>query len=552
MSSPFFFVQRLVMVNTLEPNKRWVLYILCLAQFTLSADVANLSISTATLVNAFDSDIATIQLLGSVQPLIGAALMLSASMLGLIVGWRRLLISGAALGFISSLGFLFFDSILTISLIARPLSGISSAMILPAALALIVAHFPGKERALGFGMMAAATGLAAAITPLLSGWIQDNLHWQWTFVFITALYLLTLLGSIRLIKPIHTNRPAKFDALGALLGALSIITLFLGLLKAPYWGVVWAPSGANIPNQFDFLRPLSPVLVLLGVGSLLLSAFIYQQLCFEKRHGYALLPVSWFIDCNSRTGFIILSLMYVSLGGSSFIIITYLQVAIGLASIHSGAIILLFSTAMIISSILTPLIFKRASPKILCCNAFIGIALAGLMLMLSSSKVGITTSFYLGMILLGIAMGVLACQCPVIITNTLPERQAEQSGGLQAMVRNISLVIGISLFAGVNQTTLDQFVRSNIETNSFTPSNLVNAIHQRPHIPYVNDDAIKEITVNYEMNKIQSTYLIKLNAWARAKGFDFVMLTLISIALFGLLVSSQIKTRSLEPLFSRV
>ncbi|MGR5119816.1 MFS transporter [Vibrio astriarenae] len=530
------------MVNTAEPNKRWVLYILCLAQFTLSADVANLSISTATLVKAFNSDIASIQLLGSIQPLIGAALMLSSSMIGLIIGWRRLLIGGMSLGLISSLGFLVFHDIQALSLIARPLAGVSSAMILPAALALVVAHFPGKKRAIGFGMMAAATGLAAAIIPLLSGWLQDHLHWKWAFTFITCCYFFTLVSAVVLIKPIHSNRPARFDVLGALLGSLSIITLFFGLLKAPYWGLIFSQDGANLPNKLRFLMPISPALILLCIGGILLVTFVFQQQQFERKYGYALLPTKWLTTQASRTGFIVLSLMYITLGGSSFIIVTYLQVAIGLSSIHSGSIILLFSAAMILTSITTPLVFKHISLKTLCCSAFIGIGLAAAILLLSSSAQGILTSFYFGMVLLGTSIGILACQCPVLITNALSEREAEQSGGLQATVRNIGLVLGISLFGGVNQTTLDNVIRSDNEILTHYPTHFQSVVSSASHIPYVNNQTTLNISTRYHLDDAQTTYLITINAKARVKGFDVVMLTLMSVALIGLILSSNITT----------
>ncbi|WP_052771947.1 MFS transporter [Vibrio mexicanus] len=201
------------MVNALDNKKGFILWILCLAQFTLSADIANLSISTSTLVSTFDTNISSIQLLGSIQPLIGAALMLSASMIGLIIGWRRLLIIGTAIGLISTVGFLFSNDVRLLILVVRPLTGVGSALILPAVLALVVAHFPGKQRALGFGLMAAATGLAAAIVPLFSGWVHDNFNWYWPFIFVASLYLVTLIGAIYGISPIHTNQPEKLDIL---------------------------------------------------------------------------------------------------------------------------------------------------------------------------------------------------------------------------------------------------------------------------------------------------------------------------------------------------
>ena len=530
------------MVNALDNKKGFLLLALCLAQFTLSADVANLSISTSTLVSVFDADISTIQLLGSIQPLVGAAFMLSASMFGLIIGWRRLLITGACLGITSTCGFLYISDINYIALLVRPLAGISAAFMLPAILALVVTHFPGKQRAMGFGLMAAATGLAAAVVPLLSGWLHDTVQWQWPFILVATCYIFTLIAALFGIQPVHTNRPAKFDLFGTLIGSTSIMAVFLGLIKMPYWGMITSLNGADIPTWLTFTYPISPAFFLTITGLSLFICFIFQQIRFERRYGHALLPISWFQNRASRKGFIILSLMYIVLGGSSFVIVTYLQVAISLSSAHSGAIILLFSAFMIGFSILIPALFKHHPPKRLCQIAFLAIMLSGVILLLSSLDNQIVVSFYLGMMLLGAAMGTLASQCPVIITNALGERDAEQSGGLQATVRNIGLVVGISLFGGINQWTLEHTIRSNNEIPTYYPRAFVEALHDTPHIPYVDNLRVMDITKQFGLDSHQSNYLIQIKAQSRVKAFNFTMMTLITIALLGWYISLGVKS----------
>ncbi|HAS6346912.1 TPA: MFS transporter [Vibrio vulnificus] len=523
-----------------ENNTRWLLIALCFAQFTLSADVANLSISTAALVSVFQTDISSIQFLGSVQPLVGAAIMLSASVLGLIIGWRRLLILGTSVGFISTIGFITIDSITLLSLLVRPLAGIASALILPAAIALVVAHFPGKNRAVGFGLMAASTGFAAAIIPLMSGWLHDNTQWYWPFIIIALCYLFSLLAAIFWIRPIHTNCPKKFDLLGALLGAISIVTIFFGLIKMPYWGAVTVLKGADIPLWLRFVFPISPALILLGAGLILFALFVGQQRLFEKQHGFALLPFSWFKNRASRIGFVVLALMYVALGGCSFVIVTYLQVALSLSSAHSGGIILLFSLSMIGLSVTTPILFKHQSPKKLCQVAFLGLLLAGAVLMVSSKSQHILAPFYLGMILFGAAMGILASQCPIIITSSLGEREAEQSGGLQATVRYIGLVLGISLFGGLNQWAMDHRIQSNNELSTYYPSAFVQDLKQLSHVPYIDDRRLETLVQRYQLGEQQTSYLLKENAKARVFGFDLTMILLITLAFLGSYVSSNI------------
>lgn len=526
---------------------RWLLFALCLAQFTLSADIANLSISTSALVNAFQTDISNIQFLSSVQPLVGAAFMLSASILGLIIGWRRLLIVGTSIGFISTIGFITIDNITTISLFVRPLAGIASALMLPAALALVVAHFPGKNRAVGFGLMAAATGLAAATVPLLSGWLHDNTEWYWPFIMIAACYLSSLICAIFFIRPIHTNRPIKFDFIGSILGAISTVTIFFGLIKIPYWGAITVLIGADVPDWLSFVYPLSPALVLLCVGLLLFALFVTQQIHFEKSHGFALLPFSWLKNRASRKGFVILASMCIALGGCSFVTVTYLQVAISLSSSHSGGIILLFSTCMIVLSVAAPILFKAQSPKRLCQVAFALMFVAGVTLMISSQSQQILAPFYAGMALLGASIGILSSQCPVIITNALGEREAEQSGGLQATVRNIGLVLGISLFGGLNQAAMDHSIRSNKEIITYYPQAFVQDLKQISHVPYIDDSRVKALAEHYQLDEHQTQFLVEQNAKARAKGFNVSMMILILIALFGSYVSSTITKSKPRP-----
>lgn len=521
------------MLNALGNNKGFILWILCLVQFTLSADVANLSISTSTLLSTFDTNISSIQLLGSIQPLVGAACMLSASMVGLIIGWRRLLILGTGLGLISSIGIILFEDVRTIITFIRPLTGLASALMLPAVLALIVAHFPGKQRAIGFGLMAGATGLAAALIPLLSGWMHDHLDWQWPFRIIIGLYFLSFCGAIFGIPPIHTNQPAKLDIVGMGLGALSTMMLFFGLISMPHWGFFTVLDGANIPSFLSIGGQVSPALIMFLIGCGLLAVFVLQQVRFESKYGHTLLPLAWLTQSIPRRGFVTLALMYIVLGGSSFVCITYMQVAISLSTAHSGGIILLFSAFMISFSIITPILFKSMKPRQLCRYAFIIMVAAGILLTIWSKEDQLLLPFYFGMGLLGMCMGILASQCPVIITNALGSRDAEQSGGLQATVRNIGLVVGITLFGGINQVVLDYSLRANHEIRTYYPTEFIQTLASLPRIPYVDDSKALSITKDFSLDVHQTNYLLSVNAKARVRGFNTSMLFMMLIALSG-------------------
>ncbi|BBL88698.1 hypothetical protein VroAM7_13510 [Vibrio rotiferianus] len=141
-------------------------------------------------------------------------------------------------------------------------------------------------------------------------------------------------------------------------------------------------------------------------------------------------------------------------------------------------------------------------------------------------------------------MGILASQCPVIITSALGEREAEQSGGLQATVRNIGLVLGISLFGGLNQWAMDHSIRSNHEITTYYPRSFVSDLNQISHVPYIDDSRVEVLVERYQLDSHQTSYLLKENAKARALGFNLAMGILATIALLGGYVSSQILRQS--------
>ena len=77
---------------------------------------------------------------------------------------------------------------------ARALQGIGGAMMLPTSLSLLNATFRGRERGAAFGIWGATIGGAAALGPLLGGWLTTSFSWRWAFGINIPLTLLVILG----------------------------------------------------------------------------------------------------------------------------------------------------------------------------------------------------------------------------------------------------------------------------------------------------------------------------------------------------------------------
>ena len=113
---------------------------------------------------------------------------------------------------------------------ARAVQGIGGALMVPGSLALISANFPPGERGKAIGTWAAASGIAAALGPMLGGWLVDHGPWAtifWINVPIAALAL--WLCWRRVPETAVGTGPVAMDWIGGVLAILGLGALSYGL-----------------------------------------------------------------------------------------------------------------------------------------------------------------------------------------------------------------------------------------------------------------------------------------------------------------------------------
>src|SRR5581483_10177536 len=120
---------------------------------------------------------------------------------------------------------------------ARILQGLGAAIVIPASLALILNAFPAGERAHAVGLWAAAGALAAGLGPSLGGLLVEAANWRLVFLVNLPVgiagYLLT---SRVLVESRTAGRRRLPDVAGALVMALALGLLTLGIVKGGEWG----------------------------------------------------------------------------------------------------------------------------------------------------------------------------------------------------------------------------------------------------------------------------------------------------------------------------
>ena len=102
-------------------------------------------------------------------------------------------------------------------LAARAVQGIGAALLLPNSLALLNAAFQGEKRGRAVGIWAAAGAAAAAIAPLIGGWLVGTVGWPAIFYINLPLALGAILLALKFVAESREPGAGRTDYAGALL-----------------------------------------------------------------------------------------------------------------------------------------------------------------------------------------------------------------------------------------------------------------------------------------------------------------------------------------------
>jgi MFS family permease len=151
-----------------------------LASVIAYIDESVVNVALPAIAKDLAAAVTTIQWVINAYTLCLSAFLLTGGAAGDQFGRRRVFVVGIAIFAIASLGCGFAPNV-SLLIGARAIQGIGAALLIPCSLAIIGASFPDAERGKAIGTWAAFSAIAAAIGPLLGGWIVDHLTWQPSF-----------------------------------------------------------------------------------------------------------------------------------------------------------------------------------------------------------------------------------------------------------------------------------------------------------------------------------------------------------------------------------
>ena len=179
-----------------------------MAMFVLVVDTSLMNVSISAVVRDLDTTASSVQSAIALEALVSAAFILIGSKIADLFGRKRAYVLGL-LGYAAgALAMTLSQSLLPIVIFWAIVGGLGAALLLPSMQSLIHGNFEGPMQRRAYALVGAAAAIAAAVGPLLGGFITTYLSWRVAFAGEVVIIAIVLVGTRRVCDIPYTGSDA--------------------------------------------------------------------------------------------------------------------------------------------------------------------------------------------------------------------------------------------------------------------------------------------------------------------------------------------------------
>lgn len=514
---------------------------LALAQLINAYDTTAMNVAVAKVVPSLHTTVSGVQAGIVIYSLVMAACMLTGSKLSDIWGRKRTFLLGVTIygvgALITALSFNLGMMVGGWSL----LEGIGSALMIPAIFAMIASFFPpGKERLKGYAIVGSAAAAGAALGPLLCGFWATAVTWRASFISEVVVVLIVLLLHKRLGETEAIKDRPKLDIGGAVLSALGLALLVMGLVQASTYGWIHARipfkiGGATIIKAGG----ISPVIPFVVAGLIVLACFVLWERHMKRAKKLPLLDLSILKGRAAAIGLPTVMLLMFMQAGLLFVAPVFLQMSLGLNPLVSGLTILPLTVFLIATSQWTAKLTAKYSPRFLIRLGMLLIPLGIILVWLLLEDKPRALQMIPGFIVVGIGIGFANAPLLNMVQSSAPiEDQSEISGANRAF-SNLGGALGTAVAGAVLMSVLITSFSGYLAANPVIPSQekaRIEAVLAKDATTVSDKEARKYLSEKAFQPDV-SNALYSINQKARNKSLLAALLAVGILGLVGFLFS---------------
>ncbi|GII05567.1 MFS transporter [Planobispora takensis] len=354
--------------------------------------------------------------------LVFGGLLLLGARAGDLLGRRRLFAAGLAIFGVASLLIGLAPTGWWI-VAARALQGIGAAIVAPTSLALITAHFRGRERARAVAWYGATAGIGASLGLLVGGALAAWISWRAAFLVNVPIAVAMIVAARRVLAETGRGR-GRFDALGAVYATLGMGAVVFGIVSAAEYG--WTAPAA---------------LAGLATGVLLLAALVRH----EARAEQPIMPLRLFRD-RERSGAYAARMLYMgAMLGFFYFTTQYLQDALGFDPLQAGLGFLPMTVVNFAVAMAVPRLSDRL-PHAALLTAGVAVTTAGMAwLSQVGAGGGYLTAVALPMLLIGVGQGLAFAPLTSAGIARVESADAGAASGLVNTAHQLGMALGLGI-----------------------------------------------------------------------------------------------------------
>lgn len=307
----------------------------------------------------------------------------------------------------------------------RVVEGVGAALMFPAALAIVIAAFPLRERGKAMAIFFGIAGGLTAVGPLAGGYLSE---WTWRAIFwVNVPVAIIALVLTHLSEPEQDRAPAPIDYRGAMLVTGGMALAVLGLQQSSTWG--WGD-----PATWGSIV----------AGLALLAAFVR----FERRVEHPLINMDIFSDRGFSAENAVLFITMICFIPMFFFASMYAQVGLGDGASEAGLYLLIFFIGFAVATQIGGRVLDKRGAKPAVVPGAI-IAAVGFYLWARALPDLDVNDQWHWIVMVGAGFGLVVSPANTDAINRAPSTAYGEATGITQTVRNFGSSLGMAVLGTI-------------------------------------------------------------------------------------------------------
>jgi EmrB/QacA subfamily drug resistance transporter len=490
--------------------------LLAAAMFVLVVDTSLMNVSISSVVRDLGTTVSGVQSAIALEALVSAAFILISSKVGDLIGRKRAYALGL-LGYAAgALAMVLAQDLRAIIIFWAILGGLGASLLLPSMQSLIHGNFEGAEQKRVYALVGASSAIAAAIGPLLGGFITTFLSWRVGFL-LELVVIAVVLSNLGRVRDVPYTGSRGIDLVGAVFSVLGMGGIVLGILA-------WQ-EGAEAVG------------LLIAVGVVGLGSLAWWLVRRRRAGQVALLDPDLFRSANFRLGISGQLLQQVSLGGAMIALPIFLQMVLEYNALQAGLSLAPLSLSMFVVALLAGRRAGQRRPASIIRIGFVLLAVGTAILipLVPRADSGLWLAGPLA--IMGCGLGLLVSQLNNFTLAPISEERISEAAGVNSAGGSFGLSFGLALAGGLMLATLSvaftQLAESSPVLSPEQAQQVATALDEDAQL--MTNTQLEEVIVNQPPDV--EAEIIRINTEARPLSLQVALLVPLVAGLLGTAVS---------------